>query len=134
MFFYQYYLEICLAIIRIQEADSQFYIIQFSGSHRGVLQTTFGRIWKSIPSQEIRERSRCMPFTGCCRFTVKCNRSQKIRTFLYPLNSTKQRTFVIADFCFSISYGSLKPQFKFLQCKGVYQSSFGFLVICFLNS
>lgn len=29
MFLYQYYLENWLAVIRIQEADSQFYIIQF---------------------------------------------------------------------------------------------------------
>lgn len=131
MFLYQYYLEICLAVIRIQEADSQFYIIQFFGSHSGVFQTTFDRIWKSIPSQEIRERSRCMLFTGCCRFTVKCNTSQKIRPFLYPLNPNEKRTFVIADFCFSIIYGSLKPQI--LQCRDDYQSSFGFLLICFLK-
>lgn len=29
MFLHQYYLKFCLAVIRIQEADSQFYIILF---------------------------------------------------------------------------------------------------------
>lgn len=50
MVLYLYYSEICLVVIRIQEGNSQFYIIQFFGSHSGVLQTTDGRIWKNIPS------------------------------------------------------------------------------------